>query len=184
MKKAMGLLFILGLLCGGAQAGQKFTAALYGHLILPGDTGYTDVYGKSGFLPEIKAGVSLSGSFFLWARYGFFGQKGETPALKLEAESSQHVFSLGAGYRGKLGSKLGYEIEAGAVLVRYKEEAMGLSSSGSAFGFRAGAGLTYALAGPVFAAAEAGYLYASDKVEDITIKPGGVLLGLGLGVKF
>jgi len=184
VKKTLFFLFVLGVVAGGLQAGEKFSATIYGNLLVPGDSGYKDVYGKSVFYPEIKAGYALSDKLFVWAGYGFLGKKGETPVLKLEAKSSQHFFSVGAGYCGVLSGKLGYEADLGLMIVAYKEEAMETSASGTAFGFRVDAGLTYALFGPVFAAAEVGYLYASDKVNGETIKPGGFKAGLGLGVKF
>lgn len=184
MKKALILLFILGIIGGVLQAAENFSAAISGSILFPGDSGYKDVYGKSAFFPELKAGYALSEKLFVWAGYGFLYKKGETPVLKLEAKSSQHFLSLGAGYRGMLSASLGYEAGVGLVLVAYKEEAMSTSASGTAFGFRADAGLTYALTGPVFALAEVGYLYASDKVNGETVKPGGFKAGLGLGVKF
>jgi len=184
VKKILIFLFAMGLVGGGLQAGEKFSATIYGSLLVPGDAGYKDVYGKSMFYPEIKAGYALSEKIFIWAGYGFLCRKGETPVLKLEAKSSQHFFSLGAGYCGILSEKLGFEADLGLVMVSYKEEAMQTSASGTAFGFRADAGLTYALFGPVFAVAELGYLYSSDKVEGETVKPGGFKAGLGLGVKF
>jgi opacity protein-like surface antigen len=184
VKKILALLFVLGVVAGGLKAGEKFSATLLGSLLIPADSGYKDVYGKSGFYPELKAGYALSDRFYLWAAYGFLGKKGETPVLKLEAKSNQHFLSLGAGYRGMLSGNLGYEAALGLMMVSYKEEAMETSASGTAFGFRADAGLTYALSGPVFAVAELGYLYASDKVEGETVKPGGFKAGLGLGLKF
>jgi len=184
MKKTFSLLVMLIFISGALQAGQKFSASITGNILFPGDSGYRDVYGKSGFLPELKVGYSLSENIYLWAGYGYLGKKGETPVLKLEAKSTQHFLSLGAGYGGKLTAQLGYEAELGLMIVAYKEEAMETSASGTAFGFRVDAGLTYALAGPVFAAAEVGYLFASDKIEGETIKPGGFKAGLGLGAKF
>jgi hypothetical protein len=184
MKKILSLLFVLSLMGGGLQAGQKFSAEVFGSLLAPGDSGYKDIYGKSMFYPEFKAGYALSDKFFVWARYGFLYKKGETPVLKLEAKSSQHFISLGAGYYGVLSGKVGFEADLGLLIVSFREDAMGASASGTAFGFRADAGLTYALIGPVFAVAEVGYLYAADKVEGETVKPGGFKAGLGLGVKF
>lgn len=184
MKKILSLLFVLSVMCGGLQAGEKFSAAIYGSLLVPGDAGYKDVYGKSMFLPEFRAGYALSDKFFVWAGYGFLYKKGETPVLKLEAKSSQHFISLGAGYYGQLSEKLGFEADLGLLMVSYREDAMGTSASGTAFGFRADAGLTYVITGPVFAVAEVGYLYAADKVEGETVKPGGFKAGLGLGIRF
>ena len=184
MRKILSLLFVLSVMVVGLRAGEQFSAEVFGSLLVPGDSGYKDIYGKSMFYPAIKAGYALSERFFIWAGYGFLCRKGETPVLKLEAKSNQHFFSLGAGYRGKLSDKLGYEAALGLVMVSYKEEAMGTSASGSAFGLRADGGLSCALFGPVFAVAELGYIYSSDKVEGETVKPGGFKAGLGLGVKF
>jgi hypothetical protein len=184
MKKILSLVFGLCVVGCGLQADQKFSADIIGSILFPGDSGYRDVYGKSGFFPELKAGYALSENFYVWAGYGFLNKKGETPVLKLEAKSSQHFLSLGAGYVGTLTAKMGYKADVGLILVAYREEAMETSASGAALGFRADVGLTYALTGSIFAAAEVGYLYASDKVEGETVRPGGFKAGLGVGVKF
>ena len=85
-----------------AWAGEALPVRVSGNVLLPADSGYKDIYGQSAFLPEIKAGMSLSGPFYLWAGYGPVSKKGETLVLKAEAKSTQHFISAGAGYRGTL----------------------------------------------------------------------------------
>jgi len=184
MKKILTILFILIVSAGWAVAGENFQVRFIGNYLAPADSGYKDIYGKSMFYPEFKAGYSFSSNFYIWAGYGFLDRTGETPILKLEAKSKQNFLSLGLGYSGVLSDALGYFAELGLANASYKEEAMGVEESGSVLGFRADAGLTYAVSGPVFACLEVGYISTSKNVNAVTIKPGGLKLGLGLGLKF
>jgi len=183
MKKILTFLFVMVVLAGWAWAGD-FQVRLTGNLLLPGDSGYKDIYGKSVFYPELKAGYAFSGDFYVWAGYGFVNEKGETPVLKMAAESRQSFLSVGLGYGGSLSDSLGYYAELGLTDAFYKETAMDITESGSVLGFRADAGLTYAVSGPVFACLELGYISSSKEVNGLTIKPGGFLAGFGLGAKF
>jgi hypothetical protein len=184
MKKILILLFVLTVLAGWAQAGESFHIRFTGNLLMPADSGYKDVYGKSVFYPELKAGYAFSADFYVWAGYGFVNKKGETPVLKLAAESTQNFISIGLGYGGAAADALGYFVELGLVNAYYKEEAMGVKESGSVLGFRADAGLTYVVASPLFISLEAGYIATSKKVNEVTIKPGGLKAGLGIGARF
>ena len=184
MKKTLTILFILIVSAGWALAGENFQVRFIGNYLAPADSGYKDIYGKSMFYPELKAGYAFSSNFYLWAGYGFLNRTGETPVLKLEAKSSQNFLSLGLGYLGAFSDAFGYFAEFGLANVSYKEEAMGVEESGSVLGFRADAGLTYTVASPLFLSLELGYISTSKKVNSVTIKPGGLKVGLGLGARF
>jgi len=184
MRKALTTLIVLTLAAGWALAGDGFQVRFTGNYLVPADSGYKDIYGKSMFYPELKAGYAFSGDFYVWAGYGFLDRQGETPVLKLEAKSSQDFLSAGLGYRGGAADGLGYFVELGLANVSYKEEAMGVTEKGSVLGFRADAGLTYTVASPLFICLELGYISTSKKVNEVTIKPGGLKAGLGVGLKF
>lgn len=185
MKKAICVIVLIGFLgVVSAGAAEKIQVRLSGSVLSPGDAGYKDIYGKTAFLPEFKAGLALSSPFYLWAGYGLVSKKGETAVLKYEAESTQHFISGGAGYRSAISDKLEWMAEAGLLVAAYREKAMGVTVTGSALGVVAGAGLGWRLGEKLFLAAEAGYLFSSDKAEGKTIKPGGFKAGLGLGIRF
>lgn len=184
MKKTLTILFILIVSAGWVLAGDNFQLRFTGNYLVPADSGYKDIYGKSMFYPEFKAGYAFSSNFYLWAGYGFLNRTGETPVLKLEAKSSQSFLSLGLGYGGVFSDALGYFAELGLANASYKEEAMGVEESGSVLGFRADVGLTYRVASPLFISLEAGYISTSKKVNSVTIKPGGLKAGVGLGARF
>jgi len=184
MKKAWVLIVSLPAVLSCLWGGQTFTVSLGAGIQSPADSGYRDVYGRSVFLPELKGGLSLSSSFYVWAGYGLITAKGETPELNAEARSSQNVLSLGGGYQGVLSDSLGFKAEIGLADVFYKEEAFDETISGSALGFTAGAGLTYALGKMFFLQAEAGYLLAQKTINDIEVKMGGLKAGLGAGLRF
>ncbi|MBM3296222.1 MAG: porin family protein [Candidatus Aminicenantes bacterium] len=185
MRKMICVIVMFGVLgAGSIRAAENIEVRLSGSVLSPGDAGYKDIYGKSVFLPELKAGLALSGPLYIWAGYGLVSKKGETAVLKYEAKSTQHFISGGAGYRGAISDKLEWMAEAGLLVAAYREEAMGVTVTGSALGVVAGAGLGWRLGEKLFLAAEAGYLFSSDKVEGKTIKPGGFKAGLGLGIRF
>ncbi|OGD09931.1 MAG: hypothetical protein A2Y86_00425 [Candidatus Aminicenantes bacterium RBG_13_62_12] len=184
MKKALVLSLALFTIAGGLAAGQKFSLSLAAGVQSPADSGYRDIYGRSVFLPEVKAGISLTPAIYLWAGYGLASAEGETPELQSPAESSQNFLSLGGGYRGTISEKIGFKAELGLADVFYREEALGETVSGSALGFTAGGGLTYALGKTFFLQAEAGYLLAQKTINDVKVKMGGLKAGLGAGIRF
>lgn len=184
MKKTLVLTLALFTAAGGLAAGQKFSLSLAAGIQSPADSGYRDIYGRSVFLPEVKAGLSLTPALYLWAGYGLASAEGETPELQSPAESSQNFLSLGGGYRGTISSSLGFKAEIGLADVFYREEALGETVSGSALGFTAGAGLTYTLGDTFFLLAEAGYLLAQKTINDVDVKMGGLRAGLGIGLNF
>lgn len=184
MKKICVLIVALTSVLSGLYGGQTVTVSLGAGLQAPADSGYRDVYGRGVFLPELKAGVSLTPGIYLWACYGFATAKGETPELKAAAKSSQDYFSLGGGYRGALSDSLDFKAELGLADVFYKEEAFGKTVSGSALGFTVGGGLTYSLGKMFFMQAEVGYLLAEKTINDVKVKMGGLKAGLGAGLRF
>jgi len=187
MKKLVILLVFAVALTGMSWAqdqDSKISICLTGNILMPNDGGYKDTYGKSRFYPELRVAYSLGKSFFVYGSYGLLSASGETPVLKLEAKSTQHIISVGGGYGGVLSGKLSYRIGVGLFLDSYKETAMDIEATGSAIGFRADAGLCYAITDKFSAHAGIGYLTGKDDVEGESIKLGGFRVGAGIGYKF
>jgi hypothetical protein len=174
------ILFLVSTVIQASQ--QKVMIVASFNLVFPADSNFRDTYSSSVILPEIKAGYRISKKIFIWAGFGLLSKDGTTPVLEEEASSSQNFLSLGAGCLKDLSEKLKLSIEAGLCTVFYSEEALGEELSGTAFGFRIDAGLLYHLSKQFFLSLSAGYIFSTDKVEGVSIKPGGVRAGIGLGL--
>jgi hypothetical protein len=184
MKKIISLALFLVLLAGISPAQDKFSLAISGNALWPSDGNFKTVYGKTFFQPEVRLTYALSEEFFLYGGYGFLSASGLTPIFQSDAQSTQHFFSIGGGYGASLGENLGFQIGAGIFLASYKETVADVSVTGSAIGFRADAALRYNISSKFFALAGLGYMTASDDVDGVSIKLGGLRAGLGFGCRF
>lgn len=172
-------------LSGGVFGKERFTVSLTGHYFVPADSDYKDIYGKGKFFPDFKIGAKLSRGLYLWAGYGYLSAKGKTVGvLEEETKSSQHFLYFGPGYTGNLTGRLDYLAELGLFHARYQEEALGEKVTGSAWGFRAEAGLCYKITDNLYSGLTVGYSSARDEVEEVRIQLGGFVTGLRIGLRF
>jgi hypothetical protein len=181
MKKAM-ILFLL--VCGSGTAfgaDRLIVSAGVGYL-QPADSAYRGVYGGSAFYPEAEVGIGLFRGFYLMGGFGILAKNGKTPDLGLPAKSSQRFFSAGLGYLVTVSGGLKFKVEAGAVDIGYKEEAMETTVSGSSLGWQGKLGILWvgkiALAG-----VDPSYMSASDTVEGLKIKLGGARASIYVGFR-
>ncbi|HVP90034.1 MAG TPA: hypothetical protein VMS75_02335 [Terriglobales bacterium] len=182
MKRLTVLIGLLFLAAGSLPAADHaFVSAGMGYL-QPADSGYKDVYGSQVFYPEFQAGARLYRGLYLVAGFGTFTKNGETPDLHLPAKSTQRFITGGLAYIATVSGRLKIKLEAGAADLRYKEEAMETSVSGSKVGFEAGMGFLVT-AKVLFAGVNLGYITASDAVGDVKIKLGGARASLCLGFR-
>jgi hypothetical protein len=188
MKRGFLISLLVLFLMAPLYSTGDFSISFTGNYLSPSDKDYKKTYSSGMFYPELKLGYEIAGNFSLWAGFGILSAKGTTPVLKAEAKSSQKLMSCGVGYNGDFSQKLGYKVEIGAVYFRYKEEAMEIEVTGSAFGFRADVGVVFNITGTFFAELIAGYISAGDTVilegEDVEIKLGGFKGGVGIGIRF
>lgn len=188
MKRGFLISLLVLLLMVPVYSAGGFSISFTGNYLNPSDDYYKETYSSGVFYPELKLGYEIAGNFSLWAGFGIISKNGATPELKAEAKSSQKLMSFGVGYNGDFSKKLGYKVELGAVYFSYKEEAMEVEVTGSAFGFRTDMGIVFNISGTFFAEIIAGYISASDTVtlagEDVDIKLGGYKGGIGIGIRF
>jgi hypothetical protein len=184
MRKTLFVSVMVFIFCTSVFSGEKFMISVSGNYLNPSDSGFKDVYGNSVYYPELKVGFKFYGDFYLWVGYGFFSKKGTTTELEQEAKSTQHFFSFGIGHDGKISEKLGYKVELGGFNADYKEEAMGEDVTGSSIGYAVETGILYRVWSSLFIKISAGYLSASDKVEEVEIKLGGFKAGIGVEARF
>lgn len=184
MKKTILFTLMLVFFVFHGGSADKFLAELSGSYLIPNDTAFKDVYGKGGFVPEIRLQYDLAPSFYIWGGAGIFSKKGLTPQMQVTAKSRQIYLSLGGGYIAKLSEKLSLRVGPGLILVAYKEEIAAYEQSGSRLGLRADADLLYSLGDKFLAGITMGYSTASATVDDVSFKMGGFRIGAAIGFRF
>ena len=185
MKRILIFICMILLISAGIFGKERFTVSLTGHYFVPADPDYKDVYGKGKFSPEFKIGKKLSGGLYLWTGYGYLSAKGKTVGVFEEkTRSSQHFLYFGPGFTGKITGRLDYLAELGLFHARYQEEALDEEVTGSAWGFRAEAGLCYKIMDNLYSGLILGYSSARDEIEEVQIKLGGLETGLRISLRF
>ncbi len=182
-RRAILIIGVLALAAGSLPAADHAFVSAGMSYLQPADSGYKDVYGSQVFTPEFQVGARLYRGLYLVGGFGTFTKNGETPDLHLPAKSTQSFFTAGLAYIATVSGRLKVKVEAGAADMKYKEEAMETSVSGSKLGFEAGMGFLV-MAKVLFAGVNLGYITASDTVGDVKIKLGGARASLCLGVRF
>ena len=173
------LLFIAAALNGA----NRFMISFTGNYMTSSDSVYRKVYGSGEFYPEFKAGVRIFNNFYGWAGYGFLSAEGQTyPDLGLETKARKKYLSAGIGYQGM--GKVTYRIDAGLLYVNWEEKTIDKLNKGSAIGFRFGAALVYNWTPTFFTEISSAYLIASDRIDYISLKLGGYIAGVGIGLRF
>jgi hypothetical protein len=181
--KRVALIIALGLfLAAAAPAADRLMLAAGLNYMQPADSGYREIYSYKVFYPEAWAGVQVFRGLHVFAGYGWLTKNGLTRDLEQEAKSTQRFIWAGVGYLGTVSRMVRFKIEAGAASIGYREEAMGLTVSGSRLGIRAGGGLLF-LFRTLFTGLDMGYVGASATVEDVRIKLGGFKASVCVGVR-
>lgn len=162
---------------------KKIFIEIQGMIMLPSDGGFKDIYGSSVIYPRGKAAYKFGDHLYAFFGCGLFNVTGETPVLKEESKSKQRICLFAAGYEGDLSDKMQFRIEAGGANLDYKEEAFGEIVEGAKIGIFLGGSFVYNFSDTFFATFNLGYIGASDKVEGVNIKLGGIHTGIGIGVR-
>lgn len=171
----------------------KFFISVTGNYMVPLEKNFEEIYGSGIFDPEIKAAFKFYRPFYLWGGYGFLSKSGESIVFEEPTKWKENFLSLGIGYNGNLSIKFGYKAEVGLFYVMYTEEMSHMeegefvekfTNSGKAVGVRIdGAGI-FKISDRLFTEISIGYLFASDTVDEISIKLGGLKGGVGIGFRF
>ncbi len=179
MKKAF-IVLMLVLPLGTAFAQNPILVSLGANYMHPLDSGYREIYGKHAFYPDFTLGLRLYRGLYFLGSFGLLANRGITPELSLPAQSRQNFLSLGLGYIMKISGILNLEVESGALMAFYKEEALETAVSGKQSGFKVEIGfLLKNEDANIFVGLKAGYLMAN--VRELGIKLGGIKAGLCIG---
>lgn len=167
--------------------------------MIPPERVLKDVYGSRLFTPELKVGYKFYRAFYIWGGFAFSTKKGKSINFPFSEDPSpakwkQTFLSLGLGYSGDMSIKFGYKAEVGMFYVSFRDEMEPIgergglvdtfSESGTTVGVRIGGAAIFKISDQLFTEVSLGYLYASDKINDISIQLGGLKAGIGLGIRF
>jgi opacity protein-like surface antigen len=188
MKKRSIMVLVLSLGALLPAKGDKFFVSAGTAALFPGDSRFSDIYGKVQVSPELRLGYNLYSNFYFWLGGSFLSAKGTLPVVADETKATQTFLSLGAGWETRRGRHLQADLFAALLLAGFKEKAMGETASRSALGFDAGGGMRYFLSKKVFLGVSVSYAGAwttaqfAGKEKDIIL--GGLRLGGRLGFCF
>ena len=175
------LMFTIVLNAGESE--KKLFFEIQGAVMLPSDGDFKDIYGSSVIYPRVKAAYKFGDHFYGFFGCGLFNITGETLVLKEESKSKQKICLIAAGYEGDISDKLQFRVEAGGANFDYKEEAFGEIVENTKFGIYLGSSIVYNFSDTFFATLNLGYMGASDKINDVNIKLGGIHTGFGIGFR-
>ncbi len=189
MKKSLVALVLLMVVASLPAADKRFGLSLTGGVMLPADTDFQEVYGKTVVLPELQLGYQVKGPVYVFVAGAMSMVKGTVPGLGDEARADQQMASLGAGLTLPLAGKLALAVQAGGCYFHVKEEAFSEEYSTSVFGFRGDVLLALPLSKSFYAGAQAGYRTAAgendrDPDNKVSFTLGGFTAGVTLGVTF
>jgi len=165
------------------DSNKKMFVELQGNSMFPSDGNFKTIYGSSALYIRGKAGYKFIKDFYLFFGCGLLHKTGKTPLLKAEATSDQKICIFGAGYEGTVSGKLGYRLEAGGSNFSYKEEALDKSVSSSKLGIMLNGSIVYDFNSTIFTALSLGYFGASDTINNVDIKLGGLNIAFGFGIR-
>ena len=184
MRKIAIILFLIvhiGLLA--AETDKKLAIRLGAGGLLPADSGYRAIYGKSAFMPRIELAYTFSPGLSAWTGFGWLKKSGQGPDSGIACDSSQYFLAAGPAYSTPLSKILAVRLAAGPLLVFYREKAGSWTVSGTTLGADINAALAWAISPALALEGRLGYLLASDRIDGgDTFKMGGLWAGLGLAL--
>lgn len=177
-----------------AELDLKCFISVTGNYRIPPERGLKDIYGSGLFTPELKVGYKFYRAFYIWGGFGFSTKSDKShgfPGEPSPAKWKQAFLSLGLGYNGNMSIKFGYKAEVGMFYVSFRdemenivEEGITYSEPGTTVGVRIGGAAIFKISDRLFTEVSLGYLYASDKMNDTSIRLGGIKTGVGFGLRF
>jgi len=167
-----------------AERDFKLFFLVSGNYLLPAESRFKDIYGSGPIYPGITGGYKFTRNWYIWGGYSFFSKNGKSAVLQKPSKWKQAYSSLGIGYYWDKTIRLAWRVGGSAMYVRFSEEAFGDKVTAETFGVGLEAAGIYKIGQHLFTEITLAYLYASNTVEEIEIKLGGLRAGIGLGLRF
>lgn len=206
MKKSLCLVFVVLLTSGFAfAAGGKLIFNLYGNFMDLPVNNYTGQASQYKIFFEAKAAYAISGNTYLWASHGYFplrdswagwnSKNSFVSDIQVERTLGKKIISGGCGFfagylekdqiavRGEIGI---CAIDNDIVTTTSKTDTNAFlydeTAKQAGIGVRGNLAFTYGFYKNIFGELSVGYMYASDKIDNVRTNLGGFHLQLGLGI--
>jgi hypothetical protein len=207
MKKSLCLVFVVLLTSGFAfAAGGKFIFNLYGNCLHLAANSFTSQDSQYKVFFEAKAAVAVSGNLYLWASHGYFplrdswtswnSKNSFTKDITDERTLAKRIISGGCGFfagyfekdqiamRAEIGiCSITNVIDTTISDINTAEFIRAAEARQAGIGVRVNLAFTYGLYKNIFGELSLGYMYASDKIDNVRSNLGGLHLALGLGIQ-
>jgi hypothetical protein len=185
-RKLVFFLVIFGV-AGNIFPKQPASVSMMGNFLLTQDQGIKGTYGNGIIYPEIRYNSSslIYNEFFLWAGMGFISLKSDTSNAPKGDKLTQLHYSLGFGYMREVYPGWFIKLRIGGLGMIFKDESLNMEEEKLAFGVIGITALVFDWNKSLYSELEAGYSFVSGKTEnEISIKPGGLKIAIGMGIKF
>lgn len=166
---------------------QPASVSLISNFLLTSDQGIKGTYGNGIIYPEIRynSGSLIYNEFYLWMGMGFLYLKSDTSNVSGADKLFQYHYSLGCGYMREFYPNWFINLRIGGLGMIFKDESLNMEKEKAALGFTGSAALVFDWSKKFYSEMEAGYSFVSGKTEnEISVKPGGLKIAIGLGIKF
>jgi hypothetical protein len=207
MKKSLCFVFAVLLTSSiVSAAGGKVILTLYGNCLNLAENSFTDQASQYKIFFEAKAAVAVSGNLYLWTSHGYFplrdnwtswNSKGSfAKDISVERTLAKRIISGGCGFfagyleqnqyavRAEIGiAAITNVIDSTISDIDTAEFRRAEAARQAGIGVRGNLAVTYGLYKNIFGEISAGFMYASDKIDDVRTNLGGLHLALGLGMQ-
>lgn len=163
---------------------KRFQLEMLATGLASADSHFTDAFGRWQFLPEMRLHVSLFKDWRIWLSYSTFSFSGILPVIDVELEGFQRFIALGIAWERSLGKRLALRLGGGMEWVTFEERAAMEEVGDNCVGFRFKADIKLRISSGFYWVSGLGYGLASKKIGERTLRPDGLRLGTGLGVRF
>jgi hypothetical protein len=206
MKKSLCLVLLVFLISGSVfAAGKKIIFNVYGDCLSLAKNNFTGQDSQYRIFFEAKAAVAVRGNFYLWASHGYFPIRDDRTGwnskdsfdkdISVERTLAKRIISGGIGYfagyfeknqfamRAEVGAcSITNTIDTTTSSLSTNKLLLSETAKQAGIGLRGNLAVTYGLYKNVFAELAGGYMYVTDKIDDVRTNLGGWHLELGFGI--
>lgn len=206
MKKSLCLVLLVFLITGSVYAaGGKIIFNVYGDFLSMGKNNFTGQEKQSKIYFEAKAAVKFWRNLYLWGSHGYFpirenwtgwnSKNSFAKDISVERTLGKRIVSGGCGFfagffekeqfaaRAEIGvCSITNDIDTATSRLDTDQLILNQTARQAAIGLRGNLSFTYGLYKNLFAELSGGYMYVSDKIDDVRTNLGGWHLQLGFGI--
>ncbi len=181
------IIFISSFLVSAEMKNGKFVIKISAVNFSNADSNFKEIYGNSSILPEFTFNYFFNRNLYVMSGFGSMKKNSVITLMggkDLELLSKQSFFSLAFGFKKTIFGRIESFINSGIVFFNFKEDGLSETISDSALGFRLDLGVIYNINKLFFIDFKLGYLHGTKKYDNNSVKLGGLLSAVGIGIRF